>query len=178
MLYIILGIAALALGIVVLIYPDIGVGTLVLLLGVGLIANGIGGIILAATAIQQGTGLRVLALITGLLALILFAIVVAIPGAEFSIIVIFLAVGLLFWGFNRILLDGANAELPGAIRALGIVVGILALIMSFLVLADPYFGLGLATFFLSFGLIFGGIAALGSGIAGGKMGMAMPAQPS
>ena len=115
--------------------------------------------------------------ITGVLALGLLALVLVIPGAEFSVIVIFLAFGLLFWGISRIAIDGSNPNLPGGFKALGIIVGVLALVLSFLVLADPFFGLGLAVAFLSIGLIFGGIAAVASGVAGVKMAAPVVAEP-
>ena len=116
-------------------------------------------------------------MITGLLALGLLALVLAIPGAEFSVIVIFLAFGLLFWGSSRIAIDGSNPNLPGGFKALGIIVGVLALVLSFLVLADPLFGLGLAVAFLSIGLIFGGLAAIASGVAGVKMAAPVAVEP-
>ena len=176
-LYIGLGLIALGLGITVLILPNLGISLLVVILVVGLLLNGVVSIVAGVGNKSLPGGARALGVITGVLALGLLALVLAIPGAELSVIVIFLAFGLLFWGISRIAIDGSNPNLPGGFKALGIVVGVLALILSFMVLADPLFGLGLAVAFLSIGLIFGGIAAIASGVAGVKMAMPAAAEP-
>ena len=176
-LYIGLGLIALGLGITVLIFPDLGLSLLVVILVLGLLLNGITSIVAAVGNKELPGGARALGVITGFLALGLLALVLAIPGAEFSVIVIFLAFGLLFWGISRIAIDGSNPNLPGGFKALGVIVGVLALVLSFLVLADPLFGLGLAVAFLSIGLIFGGIAAVASGVAGVKMAAPVVVEP-
>ncbi len=176
-LYIGLGIIALGLGFTALIYPNLGLSLLVVILVLGLLLNGVVSIVTAIGNKELPGGARALGVITGLLALGLLALVLAIPGAEFSVIVIFLAFGLLFWGISRIAIDGSNPNLPGGFKALGIIVGVLALVLSFLVLADPLFGLGLAVAFLSIGLIFGGLAAIASGVAGVKMAAPVAVEP-
>jgi uncharacterized membrane protein HdeD (DUF308 family) len=176
-LYIGLGLIALGLGITVLIFPNLGLSLLVVILVVGLLLNGIVSIVAGIANTSLPGGARALGVITGFLALGLLALILFIPGAEFSVIVIFLAFGLLFWGISRIAIDGSNPNLPGGFKALGVIVGVLALILSFIVLADPIFGLGLAVVFLSIGLIFGGLAAIASGAAGVKMAMPAAAEP-
>ncbi|MFQ5908229.1 MAG: hypothetical protein ACE5JE_05325 [Thermoplasmata archaeon] len=71
--------------------------------------------------------------------------------------------------------DGSYPNHPGGFKVLGIIVGVLALVLSLMVLTDPFFGLGLAVALLRLGLIFGGIAAIAARAAGTKM--EMPAAP-
>ena len=176
-LYIGIGLIALGLGVTALFVPNLGLSLLVIILVLGLLLNGIVSIVAGITNKALPGGARALGVITGVLALGLLAIILAIPGAEFSVIVIFLAFGLLFWGISRIAIDGSNPNLPGGYKALGVIVGVIALVLSFIVLADPLFGLGLAVVFLSLGLIFGGLAAIASGAAGVKMAVPVAAEP-
>ncbi|MEE9592048.1 MAG: DUF308 domain-containing protein [Thermoplasmata archaeon] len=176
-LYVILGVVAIALGITVLVVPVLGLDILVIILVVGLLINGIVSIVASIANKGLPGGARALGVITGVLALGLFAIVLAIPGAELSVIVIFLAFGLLFWGISRIAVDASDPNLPGGMKALGIIVGVLAFVLSFMVLADPIFGLALSVTFLSIGLIFGGIAAIGAGAMGVKLAIPAPVEP-
>ena len=106
------------------------------------------------------TWLRVLAIILGILGLVAGILVLFFPGVGIFTLIIVMAVGLLFLGITRLGVSIAEPGLPGWLRALGIVVGILALILWILVLVFPGFGAPLLIAFLAVGLIFHGIDRL------------------
>lgn len=100
-------------------------------------------------------------MVLGFLGLTLGILILFFPAMGLLILVIILAIGLLFLGITRLGTAIAEPGLPGWLRALGIVVGLLAIALWILVLIFPGFALALLVAFLSVGLIFQGISLVG-----------------
>ena len=100
----------------------------------------------------------------GILVLIFAGMAMAFPMAAAFVIVIFMGVSLLFKGVARIV-EGMTGRHSGMSRAFLIGVGILALIISVLVLSFPLFGIELAGTIIAIGLLITGIQMVFAGFS-------------
>lgn len=100
----------------------------------------------------------------GILVLIFAGMAMAFPLAAAFVIVIFIGVSLLFNGVARIV-EGMTGRHSGMSRAFLIGVGILALIISVLVLSFPLFGIELAGTIIAIGLLITGIQMVFAGFS-------------
>ena len=120
----------------------------------------------AATGEKQKTWLRILEIILGLIVLILGGYVLAYPGVAILTLVFVLGIGLFVLGITRIF--GAFASgVSGGMRVLSLIIGILAIILGFYVVAYPAAGALTLIFFLGFGLLLSGMEALAIAGSGG-----------
>ncbi|MEE9592536.1 MAG: DUF308 domain-containing protein [Thermoplasmata archaeon] len=169
-LTIVLGIVGLIAGILVLVFPGVGLATLIIIMAIGLLFLGITR--LGMSIVEPGLPgwLRALGVVVGILALILWVLVLVFPGFGAVLLIAFLAVGLIFHGIDRVSVDGMNQDAPGWSRGLAIVAGVLLIVFGILVIVFPD-GLGAITavIFLSIALIIGGLSAIASGVAGVPM---------
>jgi uncharacterized membrane protein HdeD (DUF308 family) len=102
----------------------------------------------------------------GILVVIFGAIAMSFPVAAAITIVVFLAIAFLFNGIARIV-EGFSGKHSGAARAFLIGVGILALVISAIVLISPlFFGATLAGIIIGIGLLVTGIQMVFAGIRG------------
>jgi uncharacterized membrane protein HdeD (DUF308 family) len=92
----------------------------------------------------------------------------AFPLAAAFVLVIFMGVSLLFNGVARIV-EGMTGRHSGMSRAFLIGVGILALIISVLVLSFPLFGIVLAGTIIAIGLLITGIQMVFAGVSRTKV---------
>jgi uncharacterized membrane protein HdeD (DUF308 family) len=92
----------------------------------------------------------------------------AFPLAAAFVLVIFMGVSLLFNGVARIV-EGITGRHSGMSRAFLIGVGILALIISVLVLSFPLFGIVLAGTIIAIGLLITGIQMVFAGVSRTKV---------
>jgi uncharacterized membrane protein HdeD (DUF308 family) len=105
--------------------------------------------------------LRALQIIFGIIAMILaFWIIFQAPLTTFFILILLFAVGLFFMGLVAIIRGIFSKEMPGWLRALNIILGILIIVL----MPSPFFEPILTAFVLlwlfSFGLIFYGLTSL------------------
>lgn len=100
----------------------------------------------------------------GILVLIFAGMAMAFPMAAAFVIVIFIGVSLLFNGVARIV-EGMTGRHSDMSRAFLIGVGILALIISVLVLSFPLFGIELAGTIIAIGLLITGIQMVFAGFS-------------
>jgi uncharacterized membrane protein HdeD (DUF308 family) len=100
----------------------------------------------------------------GILVLIFAGMAMAFPLAAAFVIVIFMGVSLLFNGVARIV-EGMTGRHSDMSRAFLIGVGILALIISVLVLSFPLFGIELAGTIIAIGLLITGIQMVFAGFS-------------
>jgi len=111
---------------------------------------------------------RAAEVILGLVSLVAGLLVIAYPGLGFFTLVAILAVGLIFLGSRDIVLGAMGGFMPQWLRAANIVFGVLAFILSAIVIASPAVAITTLVIFLYFALFVRGVAALT--IAGaGKM---------
>jgi uncharacterized membrane protein HdeD (DUF308 family) len=104
----------------------------------------------------------------GILVLIFAGMAMAFPLAAAFVLVIFMGVSLLFNGVARIV-EGMTGRHSGMSRAFLIGVGILALIISVLVLSFPLFGIVLAGTIIAIGLLITGIQMVFAGFSRTKV---------
>ncbi|MFQ6013750.1 MAG: HdeD family acid-resistance protein [Thermoplasmata archaeon] len=154
-------------GTLVLVFPGIGILWLIIVMAVGLLFLGITRIGISIAEPRLPGWLRTLGIAVGIIALILWILVLVFPGFGVALLIAILAVGLIFHGIDRLSVDGMNPDAPAWSRGLAIVAGVLLIIFGILVLVFPAgFGLLTAAVFLSIALIFAGLSAIASGVAG------------
>lgn len=164
-LEIVVGLIAIASGILVLGYPGLGVGTLVILLSIGLIFAGVSSISIAGYSLLAG-GIRALGIISGIVCLILAFLVIFFPNYGASTLIIFVSFGLLVYGISRITLATSLKGTEGWIRGMIVAVGVIDLILSVVVIVLPSVALLTLAFILAFVLIISGIQTIISGAVG------------
>jgi uncharacterized membrane protein HdeD (DUF308 family) len=103
---------------------------------------------------------RAAEIVLGLVSLFAGALVLAYPGLAFFTFVAILAVGLIFLGSRYIVLGAMGTFLPRWLRTTDIVFGILAFILSAIVIASPGVAVTTLVIFLYFALFVRGVAAL------------------
>lgn len=166
-LIVILGILGLIAGVLALVLREVGDAPLIIILALGLLFLGITRLGVSASEAGLPGWLRALGIVVGILALILWILVLVFPGFGNVLLFAFLAVGLVFHGIDRATVDGMNAEAPGWSRGFAVVTGVLLIVLGILVVVFPVgFGILTAVVVLSIALFVGGLSAIASGIAG------------
>lgn len=158
-----LGILAIIVSGAALFFPGLTVISLVILLAIVLIFVGIekiiSGIFVQHKARWATIGLGVLVIIFALIAL-------TFPVGTTIFLVYLMAFALMFDGFSRIVYGFTDKRLKGWSRGFSIGVGILAVIVSVMILVSPFFGVALAGFFIGIALIIIGIQMIAAGFSG------------
>jgi len=164
-LEIITGLLAMIIGVLVFIHPRLGVETLVLLLSIGLLFDGLRSI---SVVFHRGlsNGLKVLNVVTGILALILAAFVIIFPGFGARTLLIFVSFGLLVYGVGRLFAASILKATSSWIRGLMVAVGVVDLILSIVVLLLSGLALLTSAVVLSVVLLFSGAEGIVSGAIG------------
>ncbi|HVQ00340.1 MAG TPA: DUF308 domain-containing protein [Candidatus Thermoplasmatota archaeon] len=109
--------------------------------------------------LKQPGWLRALEIIVGLMAIISSVIILFDPTLGIATLVFILSVGLIFLGIRSLFLAG-HKGLSKGLRAMSAVSGILSLILAFLVIILPDYGVSTLLIFVSFGLLIYGIDLL------------------
>lgn len=165
-LEIILGLIALAIGILALVFPQAVVVTLVIFFGIALVIIGILRLATSASS-NWGTGsTRTANAVIGLIALIIGLVILFVPLFATDVLVILIGIGLLVYGIGRIAVGGADRHLSGGFRALLIVVGLLVVAFALIVIFFPIVGIYTYAFFVSIAFILIGIESIAAGIVG------------
>ena len=136
-----IGIVALVLGVLVLVWPGISIVTASVLLGIYLVASGIAQVVMAF-GMEVSGGYRVLLFITGALSLALGILAFRHFGQGYAVLLlaIWIGVAFIFQGVAAIAIAISNRELPG--RGWAIFFGVLSVIAGVIVLAWPFDSLG------------------------------------
>jgi uncharacterized membrane protein HdeD (DUF308 family) len=163
---IILGIIALAAGILALFFPTAVVVTLVVFFGIALMLVGILRIASAVTSGGMYGSTRTTNAIIGFVALIIGILILFFPFFATDIIVILIGFGFLVYGLGRLVIGGAASNLSGGLRALMILFGILVAVFGVIIILFPVVGVWTYAFFVSLALIVIGVDSLASGIVG------------
>ena len=159
-LQIIVGIIAIALSIAVIINPGFGIEILVFLLSISLFVIGIERVSIAFLPYIRKSSTRVSNIVLGGLAIALAIIVIAFPIFAIGFLVTLLAIGLLFIGAARIIHGVSDKQTSKWSRIFLVAVGILSIGISFMVFANPLFGIFLLTFLLAVNLLIIGIESI------------------
>jgi uncharacterized membrane protein HdeD (DUF308 family) len=103
----------------------------------------------------------------GVLVLIFAGLAIAYPATTAFVVIIFIGIALLFSGIARII-EGVSGHHSGWSRLYLIGVGVLAVILSFPVMASPAFGAALAGVIIAIALLIIGIQMVVAGVSGQK----------
>ena len=109
--------------------------------------------------LKQPGWLRALEIVTGLLAIILGITVLIYPDWGVATLIVWLSFGLIFLGIRSIALVGVKGLSNGS-KVVSVITGILSLILAFLVIIFPGYGVATLIWFVAFGLLIYGIAMI------------------
>lgn len=108
--------------------------------------------------------IRALEILVGLIAIVLGFYVIMNPAIAALTLLILLSWALIVIGIRQVVMGVMARWRPSAIRALGVVAGLLALALGFVVLAYPGLGISTLVWVLYFGLFVFGITEIGIGV--------------
>ena len=103
---------------------------------------------------------RLAEIVLGLVSLVAGILVIAYPGLGFFTLVAILAVGLIFLGWRDIVLGAMGKYLPAWLRPANIVLGVLAFVLSAIVIASPGVAIFTLVVLLYFALFVRGVSAV------------------
>ena len=163
---IIIGIIAVAISIGVIVNPGFGIEILVFLLSLTLLVVGIERVSIGFLPYIRKSSTRINNIVLGGLAIVLSIIVIAFPIFTIGFLVTLLALGLLFIGAARIIHGIFDKQTSKWSRIFLVAVGLLSIGISFMVFANPLFGIFLLTFILAVNLLIIGIESIVHGASG------------
>lgn len=163
---IVFGSIAIILSIVVLVYPELAILTLIFILSVALLVIGIARVIIGIFAKYLSGGLRAINLGAGILALVLAIVAMLYPQLATQMLIYVLSFALMFNGIARVVIGVFAKVFPSWLRGLLVIVGMLTIVLSAVVVIFPAFGFLTLVFILSIAFLLNGIARIVSGITG------------
>jgi uncharacterized membrane protein HdeD (DUF308 family) len=158
-----LGALAIILAIIAMVFPGATVVSIVIILAIALLIVGIEKVISGIFFEHKS---RFAAIGLGILVIILAIIALAFPVGATTVLILIIAFALMFDGFARIIQGFGDKQERGWIRGFYIGVGVLAVIISVMVLVSPFFGAALAGLLIGIALLIIGIQVISAGIAG------------
>lgn len=162
---IVLGIITIGISLAIIVNPGFGIEFLVSLLSIILFVVGIERISIGFLP-NMAKSSRISNIILGALTIGLAILVLALPFLALGFLVTLLAIGLLFIGIARIVHGIIDKQASKWSRAFLIGVGILSIVVSFLVITEPFLGLFALVFMLAVNLLIIGIESIVHGVAG------------
>jgi uncharacterized membrane protein HdeD (DUF308 family) len=166
-LQVIVGIIAISISIAEILNPGFGLELLVFLLSITIFVIGIERVSMGFLPNMTKSS-RITNIVLGALAIVLAIIVIAFPIFTIGFLVRLLSIGLLFIGFSRIVHGILDKRISKWSRAFLIGVGILSIVVSFMVLTNPFLGLFLLILILAVNLLIIGIESIVEGISGNR----------
>jgi len=163
---IILGLIAVVIGFVVLVYPSLTIATITFLLGLALLFVGIFRLSWGLVARHISGSARGAAIGIGLLAIVIAILVMLYPSIAAATIVIFIAIGVLIYGFGQIVIGATSGQMSGGLRGLLIAAGVLMVILAIIVIIYPGLGITLLAVLLAIAFIIIGFESIAAGIVG------------
>jgi uncharacterized membrane protein HdeD (DUF308 family) len=162
---IVLGVLVIILSIYALAFPKVAFISVVYILSIILFFVGseqiLVGIFIRSKSRWASIGL-------GILILVFSGIALSFPVGTAYVVIVFLGIALLFSGIAR-LAEGFAAKVSGGLRALLIGTGILAIVLSILVMVSPLFGAALAGVIIAIGLLITGMYMVAAGVEGTRL---------
>jgi len=164
-LEIVTGLLTMVLGVLVLVFPDWGVSTLVVLLSFGLMFAGFRSISLVGYS-DVSRGVRAVSVITGIISLIVALLVFVFPGFGALTLIILVSSGLLVYGVGRLFLAYKLTGTIGWLRGMIAAIGVIDIILSIVVLVLPSLALLTLAVILALVLLVSGAEMIVSGVIG------------
>jgi len=159
-LLVIFGLVAIAASIFVLAVPGIALITLVFLLSFSLLFVGLSRIARGISLSALSKGHRVLDVLAGFLGIAIGIIVFLFPLLGLGTLVFMLAFGTMIYGIVSVAIGASASRLTKGVRALVVLIGILAIILSVIVLASPAVAVLTLIFLLSVSFMVNGIESI------------------
>ena len=159
-LLVIFGLVAIPASIFVLAVPGIALLTLTFLLSFSLIFVGLSRIARGISLKALSRGHRVLDVVAGLLGIAIGMIVFLFPLLGLSTLVVILAFGAMFYGIASVAIGASASRLTRGVRALALLTGVLAIILSIVVLVNPAAAILTLVFLLSVSFMVNGIESI------------------
>lgn len=163
---IVFGLILLFLGSWMVLDRSLAEAVIILAFATGLVLIGVARIVKGAMTSTLKRSTRAIQVITGIGVLLLALAALLFPTLASSILIAVVAIGLLAAGIARVLIVYSEAEMSQRTRALHLIVGSVALGVSFLALIVPGLGFLTLVLLLSITLIVIGAARLTSGVTG------------
>lgn len=159
-LLVIFGLVAIAASIFVLAVPGIALLTLVFLLSFSLVFVGLSRLARGISLSELSRGHRVLDVLAGLLGIAIGMIVFLFPLLGIGTLVFMLAFGAMIYGIMSVAIGASVSRLARGLRALVLLSGFLAMILSFIVLVRPAIAILTLIFLLSVSFMINGIESI------------------
>jgi uncharacterized membrane protein HdeD (DUF308 family) len=159
------GLIATFFGILVLIFPGLGITTLIVVLSVGLLFASFRAISFVGLR-PLSAGLKVGTAIAGIIGIVLALLVALFPGYGAATLLVILSFGLLFYGLSRIFLGYSHRATKSWHRGTVVAVGVIDVVLSIVVLVLPNLALLTLAVILSAILIVSGLEMVVSGATG------------
>ena len=159
-LLVIFGLIAIAASIFALAVPGIALLTLVFLLSFSLLFVGLSRIARGVSLKALSRGHRVLDVIVGLLGIAIGIVVFLFPLLGVGTLIFMLAFATMFYGISSVAIGASVGGLTRGVRALDLVSGFLAIILSLIVLFNPAAAMVTLVFLLSVSFMVSGIESI------------------
>jgi len=163
---IIVGLISLIVGVWVLFDISLAQISVLFLLAFGLLLIGIARLVKSATATGMKTLSRGFNILAGATAIALGLAVFVFPLVAILTLIALLAIGLMFTGVARVVIGASEGDMPGWLRALSVIVGLLSIGLSFVVILFPGFGFLTLILYMSIVFILNGFTRVISGVTG------------
>ena len=163
---IVLGLIAVTLSFVVLVYQELAILTMILVLSIVLLFVGMARIFGGIFVTYLSDGMRAVNVGMGILALVLGAIALLYADLTTQVLIYILYFALLVNGIARLAIGGFAKVFPSWVRGLLVVVGLLTIVLSVVVFVSPGFGFLTLVLVLSVTFLLNGIARIVQGITG------------
>ncbi|MGB9169247.1 MAG: DUF308 domain-containing protein [Nitrososphaeraceae archaeon] len=165
-LEIVFGVLSIIAAGIVLVFPNIGILTVVLILSIGLLLIGIERVIMGIFS-PLIENIKKVNIGLGILAIVLSIVSLAFPILAIEIVILIISFALMFIGITRIL--HVIKQPPGQkwLRVFSAGSGIFSIILSVLTMISPTFGIILVDIFVSFALLINGFEMITTGLSGG-----------
>ena len=157
---IIFGLVAIAASIFVVAMPGIALLTLVFLLSFSLLFVGLSRIGRGISLKALSKGHRVLDLLVGLLGIAIGIVVFLFPLLGVGTLIFMLAFATMFIGISSVAIGASVSQLTRGMRALDLISGFLAIILSIIVLVNPAAAILSLLFLLSVSFMISGIESI------------------
>jgi uncharacterized membrane protein HdeD (DUF308 family) len=159
------GLIATAFGVLVLIFPGLGITTLIVVLSVGLLFASFR--VISFLGLRPlPTSLKTAAAVTGIIGIVLALLVALFPGYGAATLIAILSFGLLVYGLSRILQGYSHRTTESWHRGTVVAVGVIDVVLSIVVLLLPTLALLTLAIILSVILIVSGLEMVVSGATG------------
>jgi len=162
-LEIVFGVLSIIAAGIVLVFPNIGILTVVLILSMALLLLGIERLIMGISS-PLTKNIKKVNIALGILAIVLSIISLAFPIFAIEILILIISFALMFVGITKILHVIKQPPAQKWLRIFSAGSGIFSIILSVLTMISPAFGVILVDVFVSFALLINGFEMIAAGL--------------